>query len=60
MNGEPIAVHPPRRRAVVKLVELPKAGAVRAWIFGFVAALLVAVAFCGTLFECVRPWTRKR
>jgi len=41
----------------VQSIEFPRTSAVRAWILGFIAALLAAVAFRGALFELVRRWT---
>ena len=38
-------------------IEFPRTGATRAWILGFIAALLAAVAFHEALFELVRRWT---
>ena len=35
----------------------PRTGAIRVWIFGFIAALLAAVGFRDALFELVRRWT---
>jgi exosortase D (VPLPA-CTERM-specific) len=40
----------------VQSIELPRTSAVRAWILGFIAALLAAAAFRGALFELVRLW----
>ena len=41
----------------VQSVAFSKTGPVRAWILGFIAALLAAIAFRGALFELVRRWT---
>ena len=38
-------------------IEFPRTSAIRAWIWGFIAALLAAVAFRGALFELVRRWS---
>jgi exosortase D (VPLPA-CTERM-specific) len=41
----------------VHSIELQRAGAIRAWVLGFVAVLLAGVAFRGALIELVRRWT---
>src|SRR3979490_3196900 len=41
----------------VRSIEFPRTGAMRAWVLGFIAALLAAVGFGGALFELVRRWT---
>src|SRR6202790_5227221 len=41
----------------VKSFASPRPGAIRVWIFGFIAALLAAVGFRDALFELVRRWT---
>jgi exosortase D (VPLPA-CTERM-specific) len=38
-------------------IEFPRSSATRAWILGFIAALLAAFAVRGALFELVRRWT---
>lgn len=42
---------------LVQSIESPRTGAARAWVLGFVAALLAAVGFSGALLELVRRWT---
>jgi exosortase D (VPLPA-CTERM-specific) len=37
--------------------EFPRTGAPRSWILGFIAALVVTIAFRGALLELVRRWT---
>jgi exosortase D (VPLPA-CTERM-specific) len=41
----------------VQSTEFPRTSAIRAWILGFIAVLLAAIAFRGALFELVRRWT---
>ena len=41
----------------VQPVELSRTGTIRAWVLGFIAALLATVAFRGALLELVRRWT---
>jgi exosortase D (VPLPA-CTERM-specific) len=41
----------------VQSVAFPRAAAIRVWLLGLIAALMLAVAFRGALFELVRRWT---